>query len=41
MGDFMAISATADAISYKPDAPMLGYHGGLLPEEMRIPLIVA
>jgi hypothetical protein len=41
MGDFMALSATADAIGYKPDAPMLGYHGGLLPEEMRIPLIIA
>ena len=41
MGDFMAISATPDAINYKPDEPMLGYHGGLLPDEMRIPLIVA
>ncbi len=40
MGDFMAISATSDAINYKPDGPMLGYHGGLLPEEIRIPLIV-
>lgn len=40
MGDFMAISASADAIGYRPDAPMLGYHGGLLPEEMRIPLII-
>lgn len=40
LGDFMAISATADAISYKPDEPMLGYHGGLLPGEMRVPLIV-
>ena len=38
----MAISATADAIGYKkPDDAMLGYHGGLLPDEMRIPLIVA
>lgn len=41
MGDFMAISATLDAISYKPDDPMIGYHGGLRPEEMRIPLILS
>jgi hypothetical protein len=41
LGDFMAISATADAIVYKPDDAMLGYHGGLLPDEMRIPLILA
>ncbi len=40
MGDFMAISATPDTVNYKPDKPMLGYHGGLLPEEVRIPLIV-
>jgi len=40
LGDFMAVSATSDAISYKPDEPMLGYHGGLLSDEMRIPLIV-
>ena len=41
LGDFMAISASADAILYKPDDAMLGHHGGLLPDEMRIPLIVA
>lgn len=42
LGDFMAVSATADAIGYKkPDDVMLGFHGGLLPEEMRIPLIIA
>ncbi len=40
MGDFMAISATPDAIQHKPDDPMLGYHGGLLNDEMRIPLII-
>ncbi len=40
LGDFMAVSATADAISYKPDAVMLGHHGGLTPDEMRVPLIV-
>jgi hypothetical protein len=40
MGEFMAISATPDAIQHKPDDPMLGYHGGLLSDEMRVPLIV-
>lgn len=39
-GDFVAIGAGADAIRYAPTEPMLGYHGGLRPEEMRIPLIV-
>jgi Type I phosphodiesterase / nucleotide pyrophosphatase len=41
LGDFMAVSGTADAIVYKPDDAMLGFHGGLLPDEMRIPLILA
>lgn len=41
LGDFMAMSASADAILYRPDQAMLGYHGGLLSDEMRIPLIIA
>jgi hypothetical protein len=41
LGDFMAISATPDAILHRPDSPMVGFHGGLLADEMRIPLIVA
>lgn len=41
LGEFMAISATADVIVYKPDNALLGFHAGLLPDEMRIPLIVA
>ncbi|MEK7692620.1 MAG: alkaline phosphatase family protein [Chloroflexota bacterium] len=41
LGDFMAVSATSDAILHRPDSPMIGFHGGLLPDEMRIPLIVA
>ncbi|MDP9238599.1 MAG: alkaline phosphatase family protein [Chloroflexota bacterium] len=39
-GDFVAIGAGRDAIRYAPREPMLGYHGGLRPEEMRIPLIL-
>lgn len=40
LGDFMAVSATPDAIFHRPDSPMIGFHGGLLPEEMRVPLII-
>lgn len=40
IGDFTAISKDAAAIRYAPEEPMSGYHGGLLPEEMRIPLII-
>lgn len=42
IGDFIALGPGSDAIRYVPDdTPMLGYHGGLRPEEMRIPLILA
>jgi hypothetical protein len=40
-GDFVAIGPGRDAVRYAPPAePMLGYHGGLRPEEVRVPLIV-
>lgn len=41
LGDFVAVSRPAEAIVYKADVPMLGFHGGLAPDEMRIPLILA
>lgn len=41
LGDFVAISGAANGIFHRKDAPMLGFHGGLSPEEMHIPLIVA
>ena len=41
LGDFVAITGAADAILHRRDGPMLGFHGGLSPDEMRIPLIVA
>jgi hypothetical protein len=44
LGDFMALSAGHDALIYAPDVgmtQMIGFHGGLSPEEVRIPLIVA
>lgn len=42
IGDFVAVGPGADAIRYVPEeTPMLGYHGGLHPDEMRIPLILA
>ncbi len=43
-GDFMAISGAGEALVYQPDQgifDMLGYHGGLSAEEMRIPLMLA
>ena len=41
LGDFVAFATSPAMILHKPDAPMLGCHGGLTPDEMRIPLIVA
>jgi hypothetical protein len=44
LGDFMALSAGYDALVYATDVgmtQMIGFHGGLSPEEVRIPLIVA
>ena len=44
MGDYMALSAGGEALIYAVDKGMLemtGFHGGLEPDEMRIPLIVA
>jgi hypothetical protein len=44
LGDFMALSAGYDALIYATDVgmtQMVGFHGGLSPEEVRIPLIVA
>jgi hypothetical protein len=44
LGNFMAVSSAGEALIYQPDrgiADMLGYHGGLAPEEVRIPLVLA
>jgi hypothetical protein len=44
LGDFMGLSSAGEMLIYKPDtgiAAMQGYHGGLTPDEVRIPLIVA
>lgn len=44
LGDFLAISAGGEALVYARDKgyqSMIGFHGGLDPREMRIPLIVA
>lgn len=43
-GDYLALSAGGEALIYGPDKgylEMAGFHGGLDPREMRIPLIVA
>lgn len=47
VGDFVAVSSGPDVLLYRPgDEPtsteqLVGYHGGLLPVEVRIPLVVA
>ena len=47
LGTFVALSSGADVILYdwpsrsEDDQPFVGYHSGLTPAEMRIPLIVA
>ncbi|MBI5285869.1 MAG: alkaline phosphatase family protein [Chloroflexi bacterium] len=41
IGDYVAIARGADVLRYRPDSPMRGFHGGLLRDEVRIPLIVA
>jgi hypothetical protein len=42
-GDFGAIAFGEDVILYEPTdrEPLRGYHGGLTPDEMRIPLVLA
>jgi predicted AlkP superfamily pyrophosphatase or phosphodiesterase len=41
IGDYVAIAGGPDVLRYRPDSPMRGFHGGLLRDEVRIPLIVA
>lgn len=48
IGDFVAIARDRDVVLYRADEAkptgtelLVGYHGGLLPDEVRIPLIVA
>ena len=47
LGGFVAISAGADVVLYdwpsrkEDDQPFVGYHSGLTPAEMQIPLIIA
>jgi Type I phosphodiesterase / nucleotide pyrophosphatase len=44
LGDFIALSAHGEAVVYSPETAvvnMKGFHGGLTPTEVRIPLVVA
>jgi hypothetical protein len=44
LGDYIALSSQGEALVYAPEkaiAAMKGYHGGLAPAEVRVPLIVA
>ncbi len=40
LGDYVAVTLGPYAILYRPDDPMIGFHGGLQRDEMRIPLIL-
>ena len=44
LGDYMALSADREIVLYSPEsevAALKGFHGGLEPAEVRIPLIVS
>jgi hypothetical protein len=41
LGDFIAIPREDDVVIHKLAHDMVGFHGGLTPDEMRIPLILA
>jgi len=41
LGDYVAVPLATTTFSYRQETPMLGYHGGLHPDEMRVPLVVA
>lgn len=43
LGDYVAVSLGLDVLLYAPDAKlraMRGFHGGLLPDEVRTPLVI-
>jgi hypothetical protein len=40
LGDYLGIALDDDTLSLPPDTPMIGFHGGLLPDEVRVPLVV-
>lgn len=40
LGDYVAVALGPYTLALPPDRPMVGFHGGLHPDEVRIPLIV-
>ncbi len=40
LGDYLGVALAADTLSLPPDTPMIGFHGGLLPDEVRVPLVI-
>lgn len=41
LGDYVGVAIGPYALLYRPEHPMIGFHGGLQRDEMRIPLIIA
>ncbi len=40
LGDYVGIALDADMVSLPLERPMLGFHGGLMPDEVRVPLVI-
>ena len=41
IGAFVGLLVDDAVLDYRPRTPVIGFHGGLSPAEIRIPLIVA
>jgi hypothetical protein len=40
LGDYVAIALEPRTLGLRPERPMVGFHGGLMPDEVRVPLVV-
>ena len=40
LGDYVGIALGPDMLSLPLERPMIGFHGGLMQDEVRVPLIV-
>jgi len=40
LGDYVAIALGADTVSLPHETPMIGFHGGLMADEARVPLVL-
>ena len=40
LGDYVALALEPVTLGLRPERPMVGFHGGLMPDEVRVPLVV-